>query len=130
MNYRLLAYLLAAPALFAASATTHLLHSPALSRTQIVFAYAGDLWTADRQGGTATRMTSGAGIEMLPFFSPDGQTVAFTGEYDGNVDVFTMPAGGGVPKRITHHPGADYAAGWSPDGQRVLFRSARQSFSR
>jgi len=126
----LLSTLLAASPTFAASATTHLLHSPAMNRMQIVFAYAGDLWTVSRQGGAATRLTSGPGIESLPFFSPDGETIAFTGEYDGNVDVYTMPASGGVPKRVTYHPGADYAVGWSPDGQRILFRSTRQSFSR
>jgi len=101
-----------------------------LNKTQIVFSYSGDLWTVNRKGGTAVRLTSGAGIENLPVFSPDGETLAFTGEYDGNVDVYTMPAAGGVPKRITYHPGADYAAGWTPDGQRILFRSNRQSFSR
>ncbi|HEV3333680.1 MAG TPA: PDZ domain-containing protein [Bryobacteraceae bacterium] len=126
----LLAFLAAAPVTFAANATTHLLHSPTLNRTQIVFSYAGDLWTVNRQGGTATRLTSGTGLETLPVFSPDGETLAFTGEYDGNIDVYTMPAAGGVPKRITYHPGADYAAGWTPDGQRILFRSNRQSFSR
>ena len=118
------------PAAFAANAATHLLHGPALNRTQIVFSYAGDLWTVSREGGTATRLTSGVGIEAYPVFSPDGQTLAFTGEYDGNIDVFTMPATGGVPKRITYHPSPDYAAGWMPDGQHILFRSNRQSFSR
>ena len=129
-NFQLFVYLIAAPVVFAASATTHLLHSPALNRTQIVFSYADDLWTVNRQGGAATRLTNGAGIETLPVFSPDGETLAFTGEYDGNVDVYTMPAAGGVPKRITYHPGPDYAAGWTPDGKRILFRSNRQSFSR
>jgi len=123
------AVLCAFPA-FAEGATTHLLHSPAMNRSVIVFAYAGDLWSVNRQGGTATRLTSGPGVESLPFFSPDGRTIAFTGEYDGNVDLYTMPAAGGVPKRITFHPGADYAVGWTPDGQRILFRSTRQSFSR
>ncbi len=129
-NLSLFVCLLAVPAAFGAGTTTHLLHSPALNRTQIVFSYAGDLWTVNRQGGAAVRLTSGAGIENLPVFSPDGETVAFTGEYDGNIDVYTMPAVGGVPKRITYHPGADYAAGWTPDGQRILFRATRQSFSR
>ena len=118
------------PAAFAADATTHLLHGPALNRTQIVFSYAGDLWTVNRRGGTAIRLTSGVGIEANPVFSPEGETLAFTGEYDGNTDVYTIPAAGGVPKRITYHPAADYAVGWTPDGQRILFRSNRQSFSR
>ncbi len=128
-HIRWFAFLAGVPA-FAAGAATHLLHSPALSRTTIVFSYAGDLWTVNREGGAAVRLTSGTGIETSPVFSPDGQTLAFTGEYDGNIDVYTMPAEGGVPKRITYHPGADYAAGWTPDGQRILFRSTRQSYAR
>src|SRR5262249_52774401 len=59
-------------------------------------------------------------------FSPDGSTIAFTGEYDGNIDVYTIPAAGGVPKRITHHPSPDYAVGWTLDGKRILFRSNRE----
>jgi len=129
-RFRLFSSFLLVPAAFAASATTHLLHMPALNRTEIVLSYAGDLWTVSRQGGVATRLTSGMGIETLPYFSPDGATLAFTGEYDGNIDVYTMPVSGGVPKRITYHPSPDYAAGWTPDGQRILFRSNRQSFSR
>lgn len=121
---------LAVPAAFAANTSLHLLHSPAMNRTQIVFSYAGDLWTVGRQGGNAARLTSGAGIEDNPVFSPDGETIAFTGEYDGNVDVYTMPATGGVPRRITYHPGVDYSVGWTPDGKSILLRSSRQSFSR
>jgi tricorn protease len=112
------------------AAPRHLLQHPALSQKQIVFAYAGDLWSVARTGGTATRLTSGIGVESEPAFSPDGQTVAFTGEYDGNVDVFTVPAAGGSPKRITHHPDADNVVGWTPDGKRIIFRSTRESYSR
>ena len=85
----------------------HLLQHPALSKDHIVFVYAGDLWSVDRNGGVASRLTVGVGVETAPAFSPDGSTIAFTGEYDGNVDVFTMPASGGVPHRVTYHPGAD-----------------------
>src|SRR6266566_1743301 len=106
-----------------------LLQKPALSRTQIIFVYAGDLWSVPREGGDAKRLTTGAGVETDPMFSPDGTQIAFTGEYDGNVDVFVMPAEGGFPKRLTHHPGDDIAVGWTPDGKQVLFRSARNSFS-
>ncbi len=98
----------------------HLLQRPALSQTQIVFNYAGDLWSVDRKGGHATRLTVGVGIETSPVFSPDGSTIAFTGEYDGNTDVFTIPAGGGVPHRVTYHPSVDTAVGWSPDGKQIL----------
>jgi tricorn protease len=108
----------------------HLLQRPALSQTQIVFNYAGDLWSVDRKGGRATRLTVGVGIETSPAFSPDGSTIAFTGEYDGNQDVFTIPAAGGVPHRVTYHPAADAAVGWSPDGKEIVFRSDRQANSR
>ena len=67
--------------------------------------------------------------ERYPRFSPDGRWIAFTGEYDGNVDVFVMPASGGVPKRLTWHPGPDRLAGWSADGKQVLFVSARSAYS-
>lgn len=106
-----------------------LLQKPALSRTQIIFVRAGDLWSVPRSGGDAARLTTGAGVETDPMFSPDGTQIAFTGEYDGNVDVFVMPAEGGFPKRLTYHPGDDIAVGWTPDGKQVLFRSARNSFS-
>src|SRR5580704_6362478 len=113
-----------------APATIHLFQKPAMSKTQIVFSYAGDLWTVSRQGGVATRLTAATGFETEAAFSPDGNTLAFTGEYDGNVDVFTMPVTGGVPKRLTYHPDADRLVGFTPDGKRVLFRSNRDSFSR
>ena len=106
-----------------------LLQKPALSRTQIIFVYAGDLWSVPREGGQAKRLTTGAGVETNPTFSPDDTQIAFTGEYDGNVDVFVMPAEGGMPRRLTHHPADDDALGWTPDGKQVLFRSARNSFS-
>jgi len=111
---------------FAAAQTGHLLlRTPALSKTQIVFTYAGDLWSVPREGGEAQRLTAGPGVETSPAFSPDGSMVAFTGEYDGNVDVFVIPAAGGVPRRLTYHPGRDETVGWTPDGKRVLFRSHR-----
>ena len=91
----------------------------------MVFSYAGDLWSVAREGGEAKRLTAGPGVETEPVFSPDGSLIAFTGEYDGNIDVFVMPAAGGVPRRLTYHPGQDAAVGWTPDGKRVLFVSAR-----
>src|SRR6266545_1249195 len=106
-----------------------LMRQPAMSRTQIVFSYAGDLWIAPRGGGEASRLTTGVGNETSPQFSPDGTTVAFTGEYDGNVDLYTVPASGGVPKRMTYHPGFDALAGWTPDGKQLLFFSQRASDS-
>jgi tricorn protease len=113
---------------FADSGQPLLLQKPTLSKTQIAFVYAGDLWTVSRDGGDARRLTTGPGIETNPIFSPDGSTIAFTGEYDGNVDVYTVPAAGGVPKRLTWHPSADVVLGWSPDGKKILFSSNRESY--
>ena len=107
-----------------------LLQRPTLSKTHIVFAYAGDLWSVPREGGDAVRLTSGTGNETDPAFSPDGARIAFTGEYDGNVDVFVVPASGGVPKRLTWHPAADRVIGWTPDGKRIIFGSSRTAYSR
>ena len=84
--------------LFADSNPPLLLRFPTVSKTQIVFNYAGDLWIVSRDGGEARRLTSGVGVEALPCFSPDGSMIAFTGEYDGNRDVFVIPATGGVPQ--------------------------------
>src|SRR5207249_2175870 len=104
-----------------------LLQNPSLSRTQIVFNFAGNLWIVGREGGDARRLTTG-NHEQEPSFSPDGSWVAFTGEYDGNQDVYVVPASGGVPRRLTYHPGPDWAVGWTPDGS-VLFGSLRASFT-
>ncbi len=106
-----------------------LLRKPTVSKTQIAFSYGGDLWVVDRSGGGAKRLTSDVGIEIDPLFSPDGAMIAFTGEYDGNEDVYLMPASGGIPKRLTSHPGADQVVGWTRDGKSILFRSGRESYA-
>ena len=113
-----------------AAETPLLAQQPALSATQIVFVVAGDLWSVPREGGDAKRLTTGVGVEASPSFSPDGRWIAFTGQYDGNTDVFVVPAEGGVPKRLTWHPDQDIALGWSRDGKKVLFSSSRHSYSR
>jgi len=105
-----------------------LLRFPTVSKTQIVFNYAGDLWIVNRDGGDARRLTSGIGTEALPYFSPDGSMIAFSGEYDGNLDVYVVPAMGGVPHRLTYHPAEEYVAGWTPDGKKILFSSWGNSF--
>ena len=114
----------------AAEARPILAQKPALNRTHIIFVYAGDLWKVSREGGAAQRLTSGPGIETNPVFSPDGSMIAFTGEYDGNVDVFVMPAEGGEPRRLTWHPYPDTALGWTPGGKEILFTSGRTAYSR
>jgi tricorn protease len=105
-----------------------LLRYPTVSKAQIVFNYAGDLWTVPRDGGDAHRLTSDIGDEFLPHFSPDGSMIAFTGEYDGNRDVYVVPATGGVPRRLTYHPADEDVAGWTPDGKKILFNSWGNSF--
>ncbi|MGZ7046436.1 MAG: protease, partial [Candidatus Aminicenantales bacterium] len=130
LSLTLFVLLAAAPAETADSGAPWLFQKPALSRTDIVFVFAGDLWTVPRAGGEAKRLTSSPGFETNPVFSPDGSLIAFTGEYDGNVDVFVMPAEGGVPRRLTWHPAADVVLGWTPDGKRVLFASGRNAYSR
>ncbi|HUB53193.1 MAG TPA: hypothetical protein VL986_13645, partial [Terracidiphilus sp.] len=119
-------------AVSAASAASgpHIFQRPAISKDMIAFGYADDLWVVPRAGGRATRLTTGVGIEEAPVFSPDGQTIAFTGEYEGNFDVYTIPVSGGIPFRVTYHPAADYAVSWTPDGKEILFRSNRDSYSR
>ena len=103
---------------------------PALSKTHIAFNFAGDLWNVPRDGGEARRLTSDIGLEFTPLYSPDGQWIAFTGEYDGNIDVYVVSAKGGEPRRLTYHPGTDVAVGWAPDGKSILFSSGRTSYSR
>ena len=102
-----------------------LLQRPAVSQTAIAFVFAGDLWVVGREGGEARRLTTGTGIEINPYFSPDGTMIAFTGQYDGNTDVYVMPSSGGVPRRLTWHPLPDVVTGWTPDGKQILFRSYR-----
>jgi tricorn protease len=106
-----------------------LLQHPTLSETKIVFAYGGDLWSVSREGGTAERLTAGTGTKSRPTFSPDGSEIAFTANYDGNLDVYIIPATGGVPRRLTYHPASDAVMGWSRDGKQVLFASNRLSNS-
>lgn len=104
---------------------TRLLRQPTISSKSIVFVYADDLWSVDRDGGDAKRLTSHEGTESFPHFSPDGTKIAFSAQYDGNTDVYVVNADGGEPKRLTFHPSEDIVQGWTPDGKQILFRSGR-----
>jgi tricorn protease len=115
-------------AMRAAEQTPLLAQEPTLSKTTIVFSYGGYLWSVPREGGEARQITTG-GHEQFPVFSPDGKWIAFTGQYDGNTDVFVVPAEGGTPKRLTWHPDQDVTVGWTPDSKRVLFLSTREAYA-
>ncbi|MEE2777342.1 MAG: peptidase S41, partial [Acidobacteriota bacterium] len=115
----------AMPLLAIDAADTRLVFDPGLSANHVAFSYDNDLWIASNQGGGARRLTSHEGFERVPRFSPDGEWVAFSGEYDGNVDVYLVPVAGGAPRRLTWHPGADVVQGFTPDGSAVLFLSGR-----
>lgn len=108
---------------------TRMLAQPAVSAAHIAFVYAEDLWVANADGSGVRRLTVSDGVESNPVFSPDGQLIAFSAQYDGNTDVFVVPVQGGVPKRLTWHPGADLARGFTPDGKSVLFASQRSVFT-
>src|SRR5437762_659579 len=92
-----------------ADVTPHagMLRYPDVSKTQIVFSYANDLWVAPHEGGMALPLASPPGPELLPKFSPDGKTIAFVGNYDGNRDIYTIPVSGGTATRVTYHPEAE-----------------------
>lgn len=118
-----------------------LLRFPTIHGKQLVFTYAGDLYTVASTGGVARRLTSHDGYEMFPRFSPDGKWLAFTGQYDGNTEVYVMPAEGGVPKRLTFTAtlGRDEVSdrmgpnniviGWQHDSKHIVFRSRMRSFN-
>lgn len=118
-----------------ASDEARLLRFPTTNGKEIVFSYAGDLYKVPVSGGEAQRLTSHVGYEMFPRFSPDGQTIAFTGQYDGNTEVFTIPSSGGEPLRLTYTPtnGRDdlgdrmgpnnIVMTWTPDGNKIVYRN-------
>ena len=118
-----------------------LLRFPAVGGGKIVFCYAGDLYSVDIQGGNAVKLTSDVGYECFPKVSPDGKTVAFTAQYDGNTEVYTIPITGGEPKRLTYSAlvGRDQVGermgpnnivmGWTPDGKKIVYRSKQWCFS-
>lgn len=111
----------------ASHAQTRMLRSPSVSKANIAFAYAGNIWIVPREGGNARRLTSFQGEASNPKLSPDGLRLAFSAQYAGNVDVYLLPIEGGEPKRLTFHPGPDQVQGWTPDGKEVVFNSVRDS---
>ncbi len=110
-----------------AQVNARMLQYPDVSATHITFTYGGDVWIVAKEGGTAYKLTSAKGTELLARFSPDGKQIAFSGNYNGNVDVYVMPSMGGLPKRITYHGMPDRLIDWYPDGKSLLFASSRES---
>jgi tricorn protease len=104
-----------------------LLREPDVSATEIAFVYGGDIWVVSKEGGVAHRLSTPMGEESFPRFSPDGEHIAFTGNYDGNQDIYVMPADGGTPTRVTHHPDPDRMLDWYPDGNDILFATPMTS---
>ncbi len=113
---------------------------PTIHNNAIVFEAAGNLWRVDRQGGMATRLTTDNGYDMMPRFSPDGKTIAFTGEYDGNVDVYSIPTKGGAVTRLTYHSDVarnvptrwgpnNMVVSWTPNGKGIIFLSRRNTWN-
>ena len=139
--FLILAFCMIAGIAFAADQESRLMRFPAIYGNQIIFSYAGDLYTVSSDGGTARKLTSDIGYEMFARFSPDGKHVAFTGQYDGNTEVFLIPAEGGVPERLTYTAtlGRDLLSdrmgpnnivmGWTPDGKNIIYRSRKQAFN-
>lgn len=128
----------AAVFLLSAQAQTKLLRFPDIHGNQVVFSYGGDLWTASAAGGAASRLTAHPGLELFAKFSPDGKWIAFTGQYDGNFNVYVMPAEGGQPKQLTFYQGGaqplsdrmgihDEVVSWFPDSKRIVFLSRRDA---
>ncbi|MHB2155518.1 S41 family peptidase [Calditrichota bacterium GD2] len=109
---------------------TPILHYPDIYGDWVVFVAGGDIWKANINDGQAIRLTMHDGEETFPKFSPDGSLIAFTGEYDGNSDVYVMNADGSQIRRVTFHPGGDLVVGWHPTKNKIIFRSNRLSYQR
>lgn len=120
---------------------TRLLRFPTIHDNQVVFSYAGDLYAVEKSGGIARKLTSHKGFEIFPRFSPDGTQIAFTGQYDGNTEIYLIPAKGGEPKRLTYTATLsrddlsdrmgpnNIVMSWDPDGKNVIYRSRKQTFN-
>jgi tricorn protease len=119
--------LLAVTSIMHGQINARILRYPHVSATHICFVYAGDIWLVRKEGGTAFRLSSPRGEEMFPRFSPDGKTIAFSANYDGNTDIYLIPSMGGDPQRLTHHGMTDLVIDWYPDGGAILFASSMES---
>ena len=117
---------LVSPALLA-QVDARMLQYPDVSETQIVFSYAGDLWVVAKEGGTAFKLSSPRGQELYPHFSPDGSKIAYSADYDGNLEIYVIPNMGGMPKRVTYHGMPDRIIDWYPDGTKLLYVSSMNS---
>lgn len=106
-----------------------MMQMPAVSKTQIAFVYAGDIWIVPKTGGAAMRLSSPRGEEQFPRFSPDGRSLGFSANYEGNTDIYVMPVTGGEPLRVTHHGARDRMLGWSADGKMIHFQSDMAAFT-
>ncbi len=100
------------------------------AKNTLLFSMMVTFWIANRDGSNSHRLTSHEGDESSPRFSPDGESIAFSAQYDGNTDVYVMSVNGGSPKRLTYHPDPDFVEGFTPDGKAVLFSSSRNVFTR
>ncbi|HTS69719.1 MAG TPA: protease, partial [Terriglobia bacterium] len=132
-------FVLAVPYMIAAEMPEgRLMRFPDIYKDKIVFSYAGDLWLAASTGGVARRITTDPGLELFPKVSPDGKWIAFTGQYDGNFNVYVMPSDGGEPKQLTFEPDVapmpermgpnNQVITWLPDSRHILFLSRRDTF--
>ena len=110
-----------------AQINARLFRYPDVSESHITFSYGGDIWVVEKTGGVAHKLSSPDGEESWPKFSPDGSKIAFSGNYDGNLDVYVTPSTGGIPTRVTWHGGSERVLDWHPDGSQVLFASSRKS---
>lgn len=107
-----------------------MLRFPAVSATRLAFVYAGRLWTAPHDGGLASPLAAPAGSPAQLRFSPDGKTLAFAANYEGNRDLYTIPVEGGLPFRVTHHPSTETLSSWTPDGKLLFAASGYQGMGR
>ncbi len=107
-----------------------MLRYPDIGKDEIVFVFANNLWVVPKAGGAARPLTSAAGAEVMPRFSPDGKRIAFVGNYDGNRDIYVMPSGGGSPQRVTHHPAGEVVNEWTPDGDLLFTASGMEGIAR